>query len=95
MGVLLVGQVQAGLDAAAAETAYGEALALATRLDMAPLRAHCHLDLGRLLLAAGRRDDARAALSTARTLFDRLGMLAPLAECERALAVTSSQRSAT
>ena len=93
--VLLVGQVQAGLDAAAAEAAYGEALALATRLDMAPLRAHCHLDLGRLLLAAGRRDDARVALSTARALFDRLGMLAPLAECERALAVTSSQRSAT
>jgi class 3 adenylate cyclase/tetratricopeptide (TPR) repeat protein len=90
---LLVGQVQAGVDGTAAEAAYGEALALATRLDMAPLRAHCHLDLGRLLLAAGRRDEARAALSTARTLFDGLGMLTPVAECARALAATSFQRS--
>jgi Flp pilus assembly protein TadD len=32
---------------------------------MRPLQAHCHLDLGKLYRRIGRRDEARAELSTA------------------------------
>jgi tetratricopeptide (TPR) repeat protein len=52
-----------------AEESYRDAIALATELGMSPLRAQCHLGLGRCYRRAGRNDKARAELSAAVDLF--------------------------
>jgi hypothetical protein len=62
-----------GQDAARAETAYGETLALASALGMRPLAARCQLALGQLRQRAGR-PDAAATLATAGTLLEEMGM---------------------
>ena len=64
---------------------YGEAITLATELGMTPLRAQCHLGLGRCYRHASRRQDACAELSTAADLFRALDMSnwLPRAESER------------
>jgi len=64
---------------------YREALTLATELAMAPLRAQCHLGLGRCYRSAGQPGAARAELAAAADLFRTLGMSSwlPLAEGER------------
>ena len=62
------------------------ALALADELGMRPLVAHCHLGLGTLYAATGQREQARAALSTAITLYQAMEMAFWLPEAEAALA---------
>ena len=42
---------------------------------MRPLQAHCYLGLGTLYLEVGQREHARAALSTAITLYRAMAML--------------------
>ena len=56
-----------------AEEHYGDALALAERLAMRPLVAHCHLGLGKLY-RAGKRQEARQHLTTAETMFGEMDM---------------------
>ncbi|MGH9363196.1 MAG: adenylate cyclase, partial [Thermoanaerobaculia bacterium] len=71
------------LDAESAEGHYRLALALAEELGMRPLRAHCHLGLGRLLGRTRRLADARAHLAAATTAYRELDMPFWLGEAEQ------------
>jgi tetratricopeptide (TPR) repeat protein len=73
-------------DVEMAQTSYRQALALAEDLDMQPLQAHCHLGLGTLSATTGRREQARAALSAAITLYGAMGMTFWLPQAKAALA---------
>jgi tetratricopeptide (TPR) repeat protein len=72
-------------DAAQAEAHYQQALALAEELGMRPLVAHCHLGLGWLFGQTGRREAARAALSTAIDLYRAMDMTFWLPQAEAVL----------
>ena len=69
-----------------AEAYYRQALALADELGMRPLLAHCHRGLGTLYAKIGRREQARAELSTAIELYRAMDMTFWLPEAEAALA---------
>jgi tetratricopeptide (TPR) repeat protein len=62
------------LDIDKAEHHYLVALALAGELEMRPLRARCHLGIGRLYLRASDRDRAEDHLLTATRLFSAMNM---------------------
>jgi class 3 adenylate cyclase/tetratricopeptide (TPR) repeat protein len=68
------------------EASYRQALALANELGMRPLQAHCHRGLGLLYIKIGRRQEARAALSTAMALYHSMEMTFWLPQTEAALA---------
>jgi tetratricopeptide (TPR) repeat protein len=72
-------------DAEQAEANYQQALALADELGMRPLQAHCHLGLGTLYVKIGRREQARAELSTAIELYRAMDMIFWLPQAEAAL----------
>src|SRR5262249_50865464 len=57
-----------------ATTYYRQALALADELEMRPLVAHCHRDLGTLYAATGQQEQARIALSTAVEMYQSMEM---------------------
>ena len=80
---------QEPLEVTPAATYYRQALALAEKLGMRPLQAHCHLELGTLYLKVGQREQARAALSTAITLYRAMVMQFWLPQAEAALAQVS------
>jgi class 3 adenylate cyclase/tetratricopeptide (TPR) repeat protein len=85
----LLGEVAARREpseATPAQAAYRQALALAEALGMRPLQAHCHLGLGTLYLKLGRAEQARAALSTAISLYRAMDMTFWLPQAEAALA---------
>jgi class 3 adenylate cyclase/tetratricopeptide (TPR) repeat protein len=88
-GVLrLLGEIAADSRVAAtgeAEGYYREAFALAERLDMRPLAAHCHLGLGKLYRAGGDATTARGHLTTAATMYREMGMIFWLEKAEAAL----------
>jgi tetratricopeptide (TPR) repeat protein len=73
-------------EAAWAEAAYREALALAEALGMRPLQAHGHRGLGTLYAATGQCEQARAELSIAIELYRAMDMTFWLPEAEAALA---------
>jgi tetratricopeptide (TPR) repeat protein len=73
-------------DAEQAEAHYQQALALADELGMRPLLAHCHFGLGRLYGQTGRREQARAALTTAIDLYRAMDMPFWLPQAEATLA---------
>jgi class 3 adenylate cyclase/tetratricopeptide (TPR) repeat protein len=73
-------------DVAPAEVYYQQALTLAEELGMRPLQAHCHLGLGTLYATTGRRQQARAALSTATEMYRAMAMSWWLPQAEAALA---------
>ena len=52
---------------------------------MRPLVAHCHLGLGRLLPADGRRQQAREHLTTATTMYREMDMRYWLEQAEEEL----------
>jgi tetratricopeptide (TPR) repeat protein len=84
-----LGVVQAHIDppdVGQAETYYLQALALAETLGMRPLQAHCHAGLGTLYTKTGQREQARAALSAAITLYRAMDMTFFLTRAEAALA---------
>jgi len=72
-------------DVSGAETFYRSAIALAAELGMSPLRAQCHLGLGRCYHRGGRHGEARAELNAAADLFRAMDMSywLPQAEAER------------
>jgi tetratricopeptide (TPR) repeat protein len=72
-------------EAALAEAAYREALALAEELGMRPLQAHCHRGLGTLYAAIGHREQACTTLTTAIELYRAMEMTRWLPETEAAL----------
>src|SRR5262249_47304418 len=61
-------------DAEQGEAHYRKALALAEPRGMRPLVAHCYLGLGRLYRRIGKRDNARALLTTAITMYREMQM---------------------
>jgi tetratricopeptide (TPR) repeat protein len=65
---------------------YHQALALAEELGMRPLVAHCHFGLGALYQRVGKRERARAALSTAIELLRAMEMTFWLSRAEATLA---------
>ena len=69
-----------------AEAAYREALALADKLGMRPLQAHCHRGLGTLYATTGQREQARVELAAAVELYRAMGMTFWLPQTETALA---------
>jgi tetratricopeptide (TPR) repeat protein len=73
-------------DLAQAEVHYQQALALADKLGMRPLQAHCHLGLGTLYARIGQREPARAELTTAIDLYRAMDMTFWLPQAEAALA---------
>jgi tetratricopeptide (TPR) repeat protein len=73
-------------DLASAETSYRQALTLADELGMRPLQAHCHCGLGTLYAQTGRREQARAELSSAIELYRAMEMTFWLPQAEAALA---------
>jgi class 3 adenylate cyclase/tetratricopeptide (TPR) repeat protein len=85
----LLGDIAARRDppeATPAEDHYRQALALTEELGMRPLQAHCHRDLGTLYAATGQREQARAELATAVTLYRAMEMTFWLPQAEAALA---------
>jgi tetratricopeptide (TPR) repeat protein len=68
-----------------AQTHYRQSLALADELGMRPLQAHCHRSLGTLYSSTGRREQARAELSTAIELYRAMAMTFWLPEAETVL----------
>jgi excisionase family DNA binding protein len=73
------------LDIGQVHTHYQQALALADALGMRPLQAHCHRSLGTLYATAGRREQARTALSTAIAMYRAMAMTFWLPEIEAVL----------
>jgi tetratricopeptide (TPR) repeat protein len=76
-------------DVPQAEAHYQQALVLAEELGMRPLQAHCHRGLGTLYSKAGRREQARAALSMAIELYRAMDMTFWLPQAEAALVQVS------
>jgi class 3 adenylate cyclase/tetratricopeptide (TPR) repeat protein len=68
-----------------AEGHYRQALALAERLDMRPLVAHCHRGLGTLHRRTGDRQQAQEHLATAATMYSGMDMRFYLAQAETQL----------
>jgi class 3 adenylate cyclase/tetratricopeptide (TPR) repeat protein len=84
----LLGEIAAHrdpLDAEAAERHYREALALASRLGMRPLVAHCHLGFGKLSRRTGKEEQAREHVTTAATLYREMDMGSYLEQAEAEL----------
>jgi hypothetical protein len=71
---------------ARAESAYAEAIALATTLGMRPLLARCHLGLGRLYRRVGDRARAREELGQAEAMLGAMQMPLWLGEAQTELA---------
>ena len=85
----LLGDIQAQrqpADTGPAEASYQQALALANKLGMRPLQAHCHRGLGTLYAVAGQWEQARTELSTAIVLYRDMDMTFWLPQTEAALA---------
>jgi predicted protein tyrosine phosphatase len=57
-----------------AEEHYRQALALAEKLGLRPLVAHCHLGLGRLSRHTGKRQEAQEHLTIATTMIREMDM---------------------
>ena len=76
---------QGSSDAVQAEAAYRQALALAEELGLRPLQAHCHRGLGTLYARTAQREQAHAALSTARELYGATDMRCWLPQAEAML----------
>ncbi|MCI0546466.1 MAG: AAA family ATPase [Candidatus Rokubacteria bacterium] len=72
--LLVLADTLAGLGAAEAGPTYAAVIEHAEALGMPPLAARARLGLGALHAAAGRREEARAALEAAAALGGRLGM---------------------
>ena len=70
---------------AAAASYYAQALALAEKLGMRPLQAHCHHGLGTLYARQGQRQQAHAALATAIDLYRHMEMTFWLPQTEATL----------
>jgi tetratricopeptide (TPR) repeat protein len=79
------------LDADVAAAHYRQALALADKLGMRPLQAHCHRGLGTLYATVGQREQARTALTTALELYRAMDMTFWLPQAETALAQVKKQ----
>ena len=71
LGVILAADAS---DISPAATCFQQAGALAASLEMRPLVAHCHRDLGTLYARAGKQSEAREEIAAARGLYREMGM---------------------
>jgi tetratricopeptide (TPR) repeat protein len=69
-----------------AEEHFRRGLTLADELGIRPIRAHCHLELGTLYRDVRRRERAGEELTTARAMYDEMGMHDALTRACAALA---------
>jgi tetratricopeptide (TPR) repeat protein len=93
-GQCLLGEIALHRDplpANEAEAHYRQALAVAEKLGMRPLQAHCHHGLGSLYAKIGQQAQARAALSTAIGLYRAMEMHFWLPQAEATLALVGRQ----
>jgi class 3 adenylate cyclase/tetratricopeptide (TPR) repeat protein len=84
----LLGDIAAHRDPPVPEEAtqrYRQALALAQEHGMRPLLAHCHLGLGKLSRATGKREQAQGHLTTATTMYREMEMTYWLEKAEAEL----------
>ena len=91
-----LGDVHARIDppeVSQSEARYSEALALAEKLGMRPLQAHCHYGLGTLYAKTGRLEQVRAELSAAIALYRGMDMTFWLTRAEGELAKAHCQSS--
>jgi len=71
----LLGEVTARRDPPGrADSHYRDALALAEKLEMRPLVAHCHVGLRKLYRRAGKPQEAQEHFTTATTMYREMGM---------------------
>ena len=73
----MIGEIAAQGDAPEVETAegrYGEAITLASELDMHPLVARCHHGLGALHRRIGQEETAREHIASATAMYREMGM---------------------
>jgi tetratricopeptide (TPR) repeat protein len=77
-------------DAEAAEGHYRQAMALADKLGMRPLVAHCHLSLGKLYRRTGDRVQAQKHVDTATAMYREMDMGFWLEQAEAALGSSPS-----
>jgi len=73
----LLGEIASNLDPPDAENAVGHyrrALALAEKLGMRPLVAHCHAGLATLYRRTGKQDQAQEHFATATAMYREMGM---------------------
>jgi tetratricopeptide (TPR) repeat protein len=68
-----------------AEAHYRQALALAEKLGLRPLLAHCHLGLGKLSRHTGKREQAQEHLTAATAMYRDMDVRFWLAQAEAAL----------
>jgi len=61
-------------DLEAVRDAIRDALALAERLDLRPVIAHCHAGLARVYRLMGKRQEAKECLGAATTMYGEMGM---------------------
>jgi class 3 adenylate cyclase/tetratricopeptide (TPR) repeat protein len=73
-------------DIALVKSHYHQALGLAEELNMRPLVAHCHLDLGKLYRRTGKHDQAQEHLTAATMMYREMGMRFWLEKAEKELA---------
>jgi tetratricopeptide (TPR) repeat protein len=69
-------------DPESSEDYYRRALELASRRNMRPLIAHCHLGLGTVYLRTGRREEGEEHLTTAITMYREMDMRFYLKQAE-------------
>jgi class 3 adenylate cyclase/tetratricopeptide (TPR) repeat protein len=69
-------------DATSAADHFSEALALAEKLGMRPLAAHCHLDMGKLWRRKGNFDKAHEHMALAATMYREMEMRVWLKDAE-------------
>ena len=77
MVLRLLGEIAAHADPPNVESAeghYTQALARADELGMRPVRAHCHLGLGKLFHRTGDRPKTAEHLTIAATMYREMGM---------------------
>ena len=72
-------------EVAAAETHLRQACSIATGVEMHPLVAHCHADVGTMYAASGKRDQAREYLLSAAEMYRKMEMAFWLTRTERVL----------
>ncbi|MDH3598068.1 MAG: AAA family ATPase [Candidatus Tectomicrobia bacterium] len=73
-----------------AEPHYQQALALADKLGMRPLEAHCHRGLGMLYGQTGQAEQARTELSVATRMYRDMEMMFWLAQAEEAMSMLTA-----
>jgi tetratricopeptide (TPR) repeat protein len=87
--LVALGRVLLASDSADVETVsarYLQGLAIAEELDMRPMTAYCHFDLGRLHAKVGDRGKAREHFASAATMYREMDMQSLLQRAEAELA---------